>query len=71
MGSATSRITFIMPMEKADVFESHISKIRLLVTGHRYSFINAENETISFYATIGELQYEQEPFDTPTTSQPS
>ena len=65
MGSATSRITFIMPMEKADVFESHISKIRLLVAGHRYSFINAENETISFYATIGELQYEQEPFDTP------
>ena len=65
MGSATAKITFVMPYEKIDILDAHINKLRLFVAGVRNTFVNADNDTISFYASLGELQYDAEPYNTP------
>lgn len=65
MGSATATITFVMQIDKADIFEKYISKLRLVVAGKRHSFLNSDGEEIAFYATIGELNYDESPIDTP------
>ena len=65
MGSATAKITFIMQIDKADILEKHLAYLRLGLAGKRYTFTNADNIKMSFYANIGETSYDAEPFDTP------
>lgn len=65
MGSATSKITFVMQIDKADILDKHLSYLRLNIAGKRYQFTNADNMKISFYANVGETTYEAEPFNTP------
>ena len=65
MGSANAKITFVMPIDKADILESHLAKIRIGLAGKIYYFLNADGEKIDFYATLGEITYEEAPENTP------
>ena len=65
MGSATARISFIVQVDKSDILERHLSDLRSGIAGHSYSFTNAEKKKVDFYATIGDIVYDEEPFDTP------
>ena len=65
MGSANAKITFVMPIDKADILESHLGKIRSEIAGRKYYFYNASGEKVDFYASLGETTYEEAPENTP------
>lgn len=64
MGGATANITFVCPIDKADILESHLSKIRLNTLGKRYEMVNSDGLFVTYYNELGELKY-NDYIDTP------
>lgn len=65
MGSITSKITFIMPYDKLNILEQHLTDIRLQTLGIANEFVNQDDIPLTFYLNIGDLVYDDEPIVTP------
>lgn len=65
MGSANAKISFIVNIDKADLLEKYLAYLRVGIAGKVYTFTNADGEKVNFYASIGDVSYDEQPFDTP------
>lgn len=65
MGSATAKISFIVNIDKADLLEKYLAYLRVNIAGKVYTLINTDGERINYYANIGDVSYDEQPFDTP------
>lgn len=65
MGSANAKIDFIVNIDKADLLEKYLAYLRVNIAGKVKTFINADGETLNSYFTIGDVSYDEQPFDTP------
>ena len=65
MGSANAKISFIVNIDKADLLEKYLAYLRVGIAGKVHTFTNADGEAINFYANIGDVSYDEQPFDTP------
>ena len=65
MGSATAKISFIVNIDKADLLEKYLAYLRVNIAGKVYNLINADGIRCNFYASIGDVSYDEQPFNTP------
>ena len=65
MGSANAKISFIVNIDKADLLEKYLAYLRVNIAGKVYTLINTDGERINYYANIGDVSYDEQPFDTP------
>ena len=62
MGSVGAKITFIINQDKVEALESHIDKLRSYYLGRAVDYYNNDNKLLSLYISLGNLDYESEPF---------
>lgn len=62
MGSVNARATIICNQDKAEIIENHINIIRDELLGKALTYFNREQDNVTIYINIGDINYETEPF---------